>query len=212
MAVTKDQSRALSTKISSRRAVLSHLSLSLLSHGIAIMKLELALVLTAGACGAAALRVTPPTNPVVPMSGRSTRPVYPASVPMDEARGQSASALALGVGLAVMGVAEPALAAEDVSWIAPTKLVLQPLLTLGTVAFVLRTVLSWFPKYDLKELPWSVVAAPTEPFLKPTRMVVPPVAGVDISPIVWVGILSFFSEILCGPQGLLTIMQKKAGM
>ena len=170
------------------------------------------LVLTAGACGAAALRVTPPTNPVVPMSGRSTRPVYPASVPMDEARGQSASPLALGVGLAVMGVAEPALAAEDVSWIAPTKLVLQPLLTLGTVAFVLRTVLSWFPKYDLKELPWSVVAAPTEPFLKPTRMVVPPVAGVDISPIVWVGILSFFSEILCGPQGLLTIMQKKAGM
>ena len=33
--------------------------------------------------------------------------------------------------------------------------------------------------------------------------------GVDISPLVWVAILSFFSEILVGPQGLLSIMQKK---
>ena len=53
------------------------------------------------------------------------------------------------------------------------------------------------------------VAAPTEPLLKPTRKVVPPVAGVDISPIIWVSILSFISEILIGPQGLLTIMQKR---
>ena len=125
---------------------------------------------------------------------------------------QTPGSLALGAGLAALCLAEPAFAADDVSWVGPTKLVLQPILTLGTVAFVLRTVLSWFPKYDLKELPWSVVAIPTEPFLKPTRAIVPPVAGVDISPIVWVGILSFFSEIFCGPQGLLTIMQKKAGM
>ena len=35
-------------------------------------------------------------------------------------------------------------------------------------------------------------------------------AGVDISPLVWVAILSFFSEILTGPQGILTIVQRNA--
>ena len=40
-------------------------------------------------------------------------------------------------------------AAADVSWIAPTKLVLQPALTLGTVFFLMRVVLSWFPNYNL---------------------------------------------------------------
>ena len=35
------------------------------------------------------------------------------------------------------------------------------------------------------------------------------VAGVDISPLVWVGILSFISEVVTGPQGLLSIIEKK---
>ena len=106
---------------------------------------------------------------------------------------------------------EPA-AASDVAWVTPTKLVLQPLLTLGTLAFLFRVVLSWFPKYNLDEMPWSLVAAPTEPILKPTRMLIPPVAGVDISPIVWVSILSFISEVLTGPQGLLSIIERKGGL
>mmetsp|Transcript_57003 Transcript_57003/g.113258 ORF Transcript_57003/g.113258 Transcript_57003/m.113258 type:complete len:172 (-) Transcript_57003:258-773(-) len=109
---------------------------------------------------------------------------------------------------AVLAITEPASAA-DTSWVAPTKLVLGPLLSVGTVAFLMRVVLSWFPSYNLDEPPWNVVAVPTEPFLKPTRLLVPPVAGVDISPIIWVAILSFLSEILLGPQGLLTIIAKK---
>jgi YggT family protein len=110
--------------------------------------------------------------------------------------------------LSAVAIVEPA-AASDVSWIAPTKAVLAPTLTIGTVLFLMRVVLSWFPKYDLNELPWSIAAKPTEPLLKPTRMVIPPVAGVDISPLVWVAFLSFCSEILLGPQGLLTILQRK---
>merc|ERR1712087_33945 len=100
-------------------------------------------------------------------------------------------------------------AASDVSWVAPTKAVLGPMLSLFTVLFLMRVVLSWFPKYDLNELPWNIAAWPTEPILKGTRQVIPPVAGVDISPLVWVAITSFFSEILLGPQGLLNILQKK---
>jgi YggT family protein len=125
-------------------------------------------------------------------------------------RADSGAALLLG-STALLAVVEPASAA-DVGWIAPTKLVLGPLLTISTLFFLMRIVLSWFPKYDLQKLPWSVVALPTEPILKPTRQLVPPIAGVDISPIIWVSILSFFSEILLGPQGLLTIMERKAMM
>merc|ERR1712083_303561 len=100
-------------------------------------------------------------------------------------------------------------AAGDVSWVAPTKAVLGPTLSIFTVLFLMRVVLSWFPKYDLNQLPWNIAAWPTEPILKGTRQVIPPVGGVDISPIVWIAITSFFSEILLGPQGLLTILQKK---
>lgn len=98
------------------------------------------------------------------------------------------------------------------SWVGPTRAVLGPLLTLGTLAFLFRTVLSWFPKYDLNQMPWTLVATPTEPILKVTRLLIPPVAGVDITPIVWVSILSFISEILTGPQGLLNIIERKGGL
>ena len=79
----------------------------------------------------------------------------------------------------------------------------------GTVLFLMRVVLSWFPKYNLNELPWNIAAWPTEPILKPTRALVPPVAGVDVSPLIWVGILTFLSEILVGPQGILSIIERK---
>ena len=86
---------------------------------------------------------------------------------------------------------------------------LGPALSVGTVLFLMRVVLSWFPKYNLNELPWNIAAWPTEPILKPTRALVPPVAGVDVSPLIWVGILTFLSEILVGPQGILSIIERK---
>ncbi|KAL1498794.1 hypothetical protein AB1Y20_014101 [Prymnesium parvum] len=140
-----------------------------------------------------ASRLSPPASPLSRLSPLASRlPPAAASLPL-------------------LLLSQPAHAA-DVSWIAPTKLLLGPLLSVGTLLFLLRVVLSWFPKYDLDELPWSLAARPTEPFLKPTRALIPPVAGVDISPLVWVGLLSFCNEILLGPQGLLTIMQRKGGL
>ena len=45
--------------------------------------------------------------------------------------------------------------------------------------------------------------------LGPTRKVVPPFNGLDVSPIVWVAVLSFLSEVLTGPQGILSLIQRK---
>ena len=87
-----------------------------------------------------------------------------------------------------------------------TALVLSLVLGLYTLLFLFRIILTWYPQIELNTLPWSVIAWPTEPFLIPVRKLVPPIGGVDISPIIWVGIVSFLREILVGQLGLVRMM------
>jgi YggT family protein len=75
-----------------------------------------------------------------------------------------------------------------------------------TLLFIFRIVLTWYPQIDLNQFPFSLVAWPTEPFLAPTRKIIPPLGGVDISPVIWVGIFSLLREFLVGQQGLITMM------
>lgn len=83
---------------------------------------------------------------------------------------------------------------------------LAPLLGILIFLFIFRIVLTWYPQADLQKFPFNVVAVPTEPFLIPTRKLIPPIGGVDITPIIWVGIFSLIRELLLGQQGLLTMM------
>lgn len=71
--------------------------------------------------------------------------------------------------------------------------------------FIFRIVLTWYPQVDVQKFPFSWIFVPTEPFLAPTRKLIPPLGGVDISPIVWVGIVSLLRELLLGQQGLATL-------
>ncbi|MGD1900292.1 MAG: YggT family protein [Phormidesmis sp.] len=87
-----------------------------------------------------------------------------------------------------------------------SPLILRLGLGLYTLLFLFRIILTWYPQIDLDKLPWALVAWPTEVFLITVRKVVPPIGGVDISPIIWVGIVSFLREILVGQQGLLRMM------
>lgn len=84
--------------------------------------------------------------------------------------------------------------------------ILAPLLGILIFLFIFRIVLTWYPQADLQKFPFNIVAVPTEPFLAPTRKLIPPIGGVDISPIIWVGIFSLIREVLLGQQGLLTMM------
>ncbi len=84
--------------------------------------------------------------------------------------------------------------------------ILGPLLGLMILLFIFRIVLTWYPQADLNRLPFNLIAWPTEPLLVPIRKLVPPLGGVDISPIIWVGILSLVREILLGQQGLVHMM------
>jgi len=81
--------------------------------------------------------------------------------------------------------------------------ILGPLLGVMIFLFIFRIVLTWYPQVDLNSFPFNVVAWPTEPFLRPSRKLIPPLGGVDITPIIWVGIFSLLREILVGQQGLL---------
>lgn len=87
--------------------------------------------------------------------------------------------------------------------------IIGPVLSAFSFLFILRVVMSWYPKLPLGKFPYVLVYAPTEPFLVPTRKLIPPLAGVDITPVVWVGLVNFLSEILVGPQGLLVLVSQQ---
>ena len=87
-----------------------------------------------------------------------------------------------------------------------TGLILGSFLGLMILLFIFRIVLTWYPQVDLNRFPFNLVAWPTEPFLVPLRKLVPPLGGVDITPVVLVGIFSLLRELLLGQQGLLTMI------
>ena len=85
-------------------------------------------------------------------------------------------------------------------------LLLGLLLAAWTLAFLLRIVLTWYPQINLSQGAWPVVAWPTEPVLKVSRRVIAPIGGVDVTPVIWVGLISLVRELIVGQQGLLSKM------
>jgi YggT family protein len=80
------------------------------------------------------------------------------------------------------------------------------MLALMTLLFIFRIVLTWYPQVDLSKFPLALVAWPTEPLLVPVRKLVPPIGGVDMAPVIWVGIITLLREFLVGQQGLLRML------
>ncbi|MEL6438607.1 MAG: YggT family protein [Cyanobacteria bacterium J06621_8] len=79
------------------------------------------------------------------------------------------------------------------------------LLGLMTILFIFRIVLTWYPRAELTKYPFKLVVLPTEPFLSPLRKIVSPIGGVDVTPVILVGICTLLREILVGQQGLITL-------
>jgi len=48
---------------------------------------------------------------------------------------------------------------------------------------VIRLLLSWFPDVDWWKQPFKFIHEATEPILEPFRRLIPPMGGLDISPI-----------------------------
>ena len=79
------------------------------------------------------------------------------------------------------------------------------LLSFLTLVFLIRLILTWYPKVDLNKGFWLLIAFPTSSILNVTRKLIPPIGGVDVGPVIWIGIISFLREILVGQQGLIKL-------
>jgi len=84
------------------------------------------------------------------------------------------------------------------------------LLAVWTLLFLFRIVLTWYPQIDLNKGVMRLVGAPTEPLLAPTRRLIQPIGGVDVTPVVWVGLISLLRELLVGQQGLITQLMQRS--
>ena len=74
-----------------------------------------------------------------------------------------------------------------------------------TVVFLIRLILTWYPKVDLNKGFWFFISLPTSSILNLTKRLIPPIGGVDIGPVIWIGVISFLREILVGQQGLIKL-------
>jgi len=104
------------------------------------------------------------------------------------------------------------------SFVTPTLLQVLPavhlilglLLAAWSLMFLMRIVLTWYPKADSKAGFWTVVIGLTEPVLSLTRRVVAPIGGVDVTPVIWLGLVSLVRELLVGQQGVLSQILMRA--
>ena len=74
-----------------------------------------------------------------------------------------------------------------------------------TIVFLIRLILSWYPKIDLNKGFWLLISIPSNSILNFTRKLIPPIGGVDVGPVIWIGFISFLREILVGQQGLIKL-------
>jgi len=65
--------------------------------------------------------------------------------------------------------------------------------------------MTWYPKIKGGKGLWIIVTLPTNQILNITKKIIPPIGGVDVSPIIWIGIVSFIRELLVGQQGLIKL-------
>lgn len=100
-----------------------------------------------------------------------------------------------------------ALPASPLAW---AHLLLGLVLALWILLFLFRIVLTWYPQLDLSRGVLRLVGAPTEPLLAPTRRLIQPIGGVDVAPVIWVGLISLVRELLVGQQGLVTQVMRQS--
>ena len=91
------------------------------------------------------------------------------------------------------------------NYLAVLDLTLGIFLSYLTIVFLIRLILTWYPKVDLNNGFWLLIAIPTSSILNVTRKLIPPIGGVDVGPVIWIGIISFLREILVGQQGLIKL-------
>jgi YggT family protein len=62
----------------------------------------------------------------------------------------------------------------------------------------IRILLSWFPNVNWYDPPFSILSQLTDPYLNIFRSFIPPLGGMDFSPIIAIFALQFGSQLIVG--------------
>ncbi len=65
-----------------------------------------------------------------------------------------------------------------------------------TVLIIVRAVLSWIPSVDYGHPVIRPIMQITDPILKPVRRLMPPVGGVDVSPLIAIMLVQVLGQLL----------------
>ncbi|MEB3343325.1 YggT family protein [Okeania sp.] len=73
------------------------------------------------------------------------------------------------------------------------------------VLMFIRILLSWFPNINWYDPPFSVLSQLTDPYLNIFRSIIPPLGGIDFSPIIAIFALQFAAQLLTGLLGSIAV-------
>ena len=62
------------------------------------------------------------------------------------------------------------------------------------VLLIVRILLSWFPNVNWLSPPFSVLSQLTDPYLNVFRSIIPPLGGIDFSPMLAIFLLQFVAS------------------
>jgi YggT family protein len=69
-----------------------------------------------------------------------------------------------------------------------------------TYMLIIRVLLTWFPNISWYNQPFSTLSQLTDPYLNIFRSIIPPLGGIDISPILAILLLQVAGSLLSGLQ------------
>ncbi len=67
-----------------------------------------------------------------------------------------------------------------------------------TYLLIARVLLTWFPQIEWSSQPFAAISQITDPYLNLFRNIIPPLGGIDLSPILAFITLSVVSSLLAG--------------
>lgn len=71
-------------------------------------------------------------------------------------------------------------------------------ITIYTYVLIIRVLLTWFPNISWYDQPFSTLSQLTDPYLNLFRSIIPPLGGIDISPILAILLLQVAGGLISG--------------
>lgn len=73
---------------------------------------------------------------------------------------------------------------------------LNSFISIYTVLLIIRILLTWFPNVDWYKQPFALLSQLTDPYLNLFRSIIPPLGGIDFSPILGFLVLNLIQSVV----------------